>query len=166
MRLLLCCPVSVWTDLFQRWWARKKHHSGWTEFPPHFRVLCTILYEKVQGKRSSRNLAMTEIKKKTTLHPVYLQFGPALSFPSLPVQLREKEPLRKKGFCPAPSQGKSTQPQTSLHWLPFHRGFYSWKLLAQVSPLHLPCGEKNPEVLPTTFLWIGWLKWCLRAMAE
>lgn len=63
MRLLLCCPVSVWTDLFQRWWARKKHHSGWTEFPPHFRVLCTILYEKVQGKRSSRNLAMTEIKK-------------------------------------------------------------------------------------------------------
>lgn len=122
-------------------------------------------YSKNARQKMFKQLGNNSDLKKN-LHPVYLKFGPALSDKSLPGQLREKEPLRKMGFCPARSQDKSTHPQNSLHCLPFHRGLYSWPPPAQVRPFHLLCKDKNPKTLPTVFLWIEWLKWCPGVMAE
>lgn len=60
MALPIFSPVTVWTDLFQKGWKRKKHHS---ELLSVFRVLYTILHDKVQGTGCSHILVATETKE-------------------------------------------------------------------------------------------------------
>lgn len=85
MGLLLWCPISVWTDLFQRGWKRKKHCPGLTEFLPVFRVLYNNLHDKVQGKGCSHILAIIEMKEASIqffsslvgpYHLYHFQFNP------------------------------------------------------------------------------------------
>lgn len=155
----------MWTDLFQRGWVRKNVILVWWS-SCLFSVFCTTVQSKEQSKMCSHFSATTEILRN--FRPVDLQFGPALLFISQPVQLerekergrereRGKEPLRKKGFCPTPSQVKSTSSKRLILVA------ISQKLLL----LKIACPsesveKKNPETLPTTFLWTGWLKWCVQ----
>lgn len=153
MGLLISCLVTVWTDSSQKGW--KKKTSFWLDrVPICFQSPLDYLHDKVWGKGCSHILAATETKEAS------IQFisSLVLSYHLYHCQFNWDKGsllLRKKGFCP--SQGKSTHPQISLHWLPFHRGFYSWEPPAQVTPLHQPCRGKILLFFPPNFSGLdGW----------
>lgn len=151
----------MWTHLFQ--WKRGKKTPPFQRDRAVFRILCNIQRDKVQD-RISNLLVVTETKQN--LLPLYLQFSAAILSVSLSISLREKGPLRKKGFCLTTPQDKSTHPTSSQCWLPFLRE----SLLFPDHHLHM-WGHftylwRKTEPILTTSRWTGWLAMAQQSQLE
>lgn len=136
----------------------KKHCPGLTEFLLVFRVLYNNLHDKVQGKGCSHILAIIETKEASIqfisslvvpYHLCHCQFNPFWGRRDF-VHLGARAYILKLAYAVCHFTGTFIPESHLPKWLHFT------KLV----------GKKKPWYSSTTFLWTGWLKWCLWETAE